>query len=988
MLTDVVCRTTSHKRSLTKAAAYSNALASPSSSLLKDRHCQQIRHIRFGIWASCLDPESQNDLRRRHRMLKFRHYEAVNRKPLWDQHPFAGNPKAAAIRHMFLRYWAPARVECGSRYGNQDELHSRQKHTQESPDADHPRRDTSSTPYSWRKYDIWKAQMEDVVNNHWPKQTSERASPANSNLNSSGTQASAEAISREDGHRSEVFSTEDYYIDPITNRKVPRSFASPKDEAESTANTFKNYRAQFQTLTPEEAEQKSSPIHSNGPPPPAELKAYGQSNLDNWLPDDIQSKGQNEASEQSVVQSEEYSLNHLPPDEPADQYDDLHKYQEYHHDKAGEQAQEPVKKYDDLDQYKMDLHYEADNTTLEKTQDAGELHKYQSYMHNENAVDKNDSARYNDLDQYGPYKYQEDVKLEDSSPKYDDLEKYQHYEQDDGKPSHDSVPKYEDLEQYRSVELNDSVAQEQPFEQYGDLDKYKSFRLQEIDNKAALERDIVAESLKEFDAKQEISDSNDTSRASIAHRLEKLDLDDGSYNSDSTLRLSSLQKSGNSSPANHESRDHLEQAMSSHNKASDAADQEASSAVQMSRKRAQGENETVHREMTGHYIKDFPEDFSGSWTSQAPESNVKPQVTSDSEKLWEEKVHIQAAEKQYADNLTDTMNSSKLGTALDRQQAKSRLEPALNRQQTAFSRDSSSGQSASKPELDPYSKEPQGLETSYVEESEGKQTEPAFAKTYGGEPSPTDSASASAEDSNSRVVFSSSEPSYHRDPEVDGVLSSSSFQPATESEANRKPDPIVYKILAYDPVMQKINIAETTSIVPDQASPLTPAEALLRLSNPTKFFPHFAPLQAEGFEILSGGGDVLVFRQVRPGKPANEKATPVNPIDMMGKPTALPNAAAFASPTGFVNYDMPQVDEPQSPPFRSNIDVRREEPVFSGPKSSRSEGAPKQKKKRRLGKRVLVGGAWVAGISYSLGVVSEYFTTGGAEGRGPKGFYT
>jgi len=232
------------------------------------------------------------------------------------------------------------------------------------------------------------------------------------------------------------------------------------------------------------------------------------------------------------------------------------------------------------------------------------------------------------------------------------------------------------------------------------------------------------------------------------------------------------------------------------------------------------------------------------------------------------------------------------------------------------------------------------------------------------------------------------------------------------------PDPTVYKILAYDPTMQAINIAETTSVVPDTASALTPAEVLLRLSNPAKFFPHFAPLRAQGFEIVSGSGDVLVFRKVHDAAPEGETAwapepvaepvappekrtevpapAAVNPIDMTGTRSISPASANFASPTGYVNYDAYPFEDaedrlppppPPPPRFRSNIDVRREEPVFSGPKT---EGwyADQQRHRTatRVGKKMLVGAAWVAGISYALGVVGEYFKTGGIDGAGPEGF--
>ncbi|KAI0010944.1 hypothetical protein F4779DRAFT_260936 [Xylariaceae sp. FL0662B] len=989
MLTDVVCRTPSHRRSLIKVAASSNASGYPVSPLLNAHHHQQVRLYRFGMWASCLDHEFHNDLRRHHRMLKHKHMEALNRKLLWEQYPFSEDSKTA-IKRMFLRYWAPARGGCGSRYVDQDELLSRQKHTQRGSNTTDACADKSSTPGPWQKYHFWKSQMEDAVNNHRTKQAPAWKNQANSKFSSSsGMQASAEAKSHKDEHRSEVSSEEDYFIDPITNRKVAKSHRPPKDGVESPASTFKTYRAQFQTFTPPNAEQKPSPIHSNGPPPPEELKEYRKTNVDDWPSYRNQKKDQNvtpRQPQQPSAQSEEYALNHLPPDEPADQYDDLHKYQQYHYDESCEQVQEPVKKYDDLDQYKMDMHYEADDTTLKETKDTGDLHKYKPYMYNANEVEENGSNRYDDLDQYKPYEYQENVKPEDSSPKYDDLDKYQYHQQDESRSFNDPAPEYEDLDKYDSTKFDDFLAQEQPFEQYGDLEKYKKFRHQDIDSKAALERDIVAESLKEFEAKQQTSDLSEKSRDSIEDRLQKVDLHSGRYNSDSIPPLSSSRKTDNPSSNNREPREHLEQAMSSHNKASATADREASSAVRMSRRRTKSEkNETDQREMTGNYIRDFPEEFSGSWTSKPRDSSLERRVTSESKRHHELEARIQAAEKHYSDTLADSVNRSKPETALDRQRNKSRLETALDRQQTKAAINSSSGHSAAKPEPDPYSKEPQGLETSYAEESEMNQTLPTFMKMYGGEPGRTDPASVSAKKNTSKVVFSSPEPSYHRDPEVDGFPPSSSFQSTTESKTDRKPDPTVYKILAYDPIMQNINIAETTSIVPDQASPSTPAEVLLRLSNPTKFFPHFAPLQAEGFEILSGAGDVLVFRQVRPGKAPNQKATTVNPIDMMGKPTPLPNAASFASPTGFVNYDIPPVEEPQSPPFRSNIDVRREEPVFSGPKSSTSEGTPKQKKRSRLGKRILLGGVWVAGISYALGVVSEYFMTGGVDGQGPGG---
>ena len=320
-------------------------------------------------------------------------------------------------------------------------------------------------------------------------------------------------------------------------------------------------------------------------------------------------------------------------------------------------------------------------------------------------------------------------------------------------------------------------------------------------------------------------------------------------------------------------------------------------------------------------------------------------------------------------------------------------------------------------EKDPYSKKPMGLETSYAEEVAAQQAEgdlstrvSSFGKRDETEEESRARKLAKQEKRNLmkqmdkdlvREIRNIYEEKYgtldskHRQvPEASAasepVMSNESMPEGTPIQDTQ--EPTVYKILAYDPTMQEINTAETTSIVPDSASALTPAEVLLRLSNPAKFFPHFQPLQAEGYEIVSGSGDVLVFRKVRPAGPQgsrsesassiqDRKRKTTNPIDgMQSSPTVA--TGNFASPTGFVNHDLPLSD----PPFKSNIDVRREEPVFSG-KSNWQEGgeSPRHKSKGR-GKRLLIGAAWVAGCSYAIGVVAEFFRTGGIDGQGPQGF--
>jgi hypothetical protein len=314
-------------------------------------------------------------------------------------------------------------------------------------------------------------------------------------------------------------------------------------------------------------------------------------------------------------------------------------------------------------------------------------------------------------------------------------------------------------------------------------------------------------------------------------------------------------------------------------------------------------------------------------------------------------------------------------------------------------------------EKDPYSKAPQGLETSYAEELVAKQGEgdlSVYISSYGNPKCDEVVAEKmSREEKNHRKKFFREkdkalvrevreiyEDAYgtidckHR--QIPEAASATEGLKGAGSAAETQ-EPTIYKILAYDPTMQSINAAETTSIVTDTASALTPAEVLLRLSNPAKFFPHFEPLKSQGYEIVSGSGDVLVFRKVRSGAPPEPRKEPAtssndhkrrgaNPIDGMQPIAATGN---FASPTGFVNHDIPGEADP---PFKSNIDVRREEPVFSGKRNwEDGDEAPKRNVRGR-GKRLLIGAAWVGACSYAVGVVAEFFRTGGIDGNGPQGF--
>jgi hypothetical protein len=189
---------------------------------------------------------------------------------------------------------------------------------------------------------------------------------------------------------------------------------------------------------------------------------------------------------------------------------------------------------------------------------------------------------------------------------------------------------------------------------------------------------------------------------------------------------------------------------------------------------------------------------------------------------------------------------------------------------------------------------------------------------------------------------------------------------------------------------------ETTSIVPpDNQKPCSPATVLLRLSKPAKFLPHISSLLNEGYEISSGNGHVLVLRKVRDGPPIGRPAvkaepdTPVrkmtNPID--GMQSIRPATGNFASPTGFVNHDLPEY---HTEPFKSGMEAGHEEYNYNGSRAGwqdqdwANREARRQKGKKKV-KRLLIGAVWVGGLSYAVGVVAEFFRTGGADGKGAIG---
>lgn len=870
------------------------------------RHPVQIRTFRFGIWSSCFDSAYHRELRRRHRSLRHKYIDGVNQRLSWHdlEHPLAEESRRA-LKRAVARIWTPSASRGTPRWANFDEFINREMFP--------------SRP----SFAAWGSYVDQIINPPLRQTSSDTRSQRGKGMKAdnfaadSSTKSSGPRDTAQSGTGSTV--EKDYIIDPITNRRVPKREHGPAEiNLEPSSQATKTFNGSNPEL-------KWPPVSSHDKRLASEigkeLNKYAESKFDDWpaastrLPvNPPESSSHAESAPQvldnSNLKSEEYALNHLPPEDPIEDNGDIPNFPTIVPDELPEKPSGSSRHQDEVDS----AGGQSFSHINPYHQPISESEKMQS-----------------ELRDYGPYMHHEDAPMHTHSKDLKDIERYRYSASDEpGIPTQPPTIN-DETRKYEFTILEDFKDQDQPFEQYGDLEKYKAFRFQHLETTAPPERDIVTESLKEYETKDHndiIVDISNPSAQAISPGIPQIKQLEG----------------------------HL---FSKHYCSQTGAESNALSCETTTGKHLEHFPAAWHSDMNGDSTGN---EFAVIKTLQ-PERNQC--IAQNTEKGSGDSHH--AMEKEVSQSASDRpRNGPKLELALDRCASITK-----------------GGRLRRASDADFYSKEPQGLETSFSEECRGKHTLPLYTRTYSSEPGQVASTSKFAAENRARESTDrSSDLFYDRDPEIDGLPPSESIDTMQDRKVARPEEPTVYKILAYDPTAQTISVAETNSVVSDAASPLSPTEVLLRLSNPTKFLPHFASLQAEGFELVSGGGDVLVFRQAQPAK----GTTSVNPIDLMGRSTAVPNAAAFVSPTGFVNYDMPRVeDEIAAQAYRSRMGVRREDRVFNGQESSPGDKGS-NKPKMKAGKRMIIGGVWVAGLSYALGVVSEYFTTGGTDGQGPTGF--
>ncbi|KAK7420502.1 hypothetical protein QQX98_002700 [Neonectria punicea] len=602
------------------------------------------------------------------------------------------------------------------------------------------------------------------------------------------------------------------------------------------------------------------------------------------------------------------------PEELSKNYEDLHLYGAVKWNEPDGlrmlTPEEKSKEYHDVPLYApRDTEPEVIAKRIHPEEASKDYKDLPAYHHYDNADSKTArvhpeeaSKKYEDLDKYSAFDNNEPdlerVHPEQASKEYEDISKYPSVGFEEATNTEQVHPEelaktYEDLDKYKPTTFDQAdtpypTHPEDATKAYKDLHRYSAIRHNEPDGKSASQPDAVARGLGEFDSKAGSQDTrNGPSFAyPLDHRTNRSEPDSIDSNADSLtaqeIRAATLRRA----------REISQETKPEESKGHASLDS--------------SEYETL----TGNYVRDFPEEFSTSWSTENSPTKTTLFPKNQAQEV-DEQENTLAADPDSAEvsSLDESFPS------LDH-----KLQTAMDRHRTKMDREIK----------DLYSHEPQGLETSFADECGGKTTLPTLEKHYKAK-SPTSDLPAS------------------------------------------------YKILAYDAASQTISVAEAKTTIHEADPASTLSDVLLRLSNPSKFLPHFETLQAQGYEVVSGSGDVLIFRKVREASENSVKhgtagfaPTRINPIDMMGK-SAVGN---FASPTGFVNYDaLSETTEKPAPPFQPVPDLDQDD----------SYRAPiKGRKKRRIGRKLVLGTAGLAGSAYAVATMGEYFSTKGISRDEPK----
>ncbi|KXG53865.1 uncharacterized protein PGRI_009150 [Penicillium griseofulvum] len=205
----------------------------------------------------------------------------------------------------------------------------------------------------------------------------------------------------------------------------------------------------------------------------------------------------------------------------------------------------------------------------------------------------------------------------------------------------------------------------------------------------------------------------------------------------------------------------------------------------------------------------------------------------------------------------------------------------------------------------------------------------------------------------------------------DSIIQSRNLGTETGEQPAAFPSP-KFHILAFDTSTSQVTASQADSFFGiDEDS--RPSEILSRLHNPAKFLPYFEKMQEDGYEIATGGGNILVFRKsqsIPRYNPSNTTADQEQEIH-----TEIAKHIRHDSMDSSATY--------AGAPWQSTT----EPPPATSPSSSETERTSTSESSfRKIGRRILIASTATLATCYAVGAMAEFFRTGGKDGRGIDGF--
>ncbi|EGO58877.1 hypothetical protein NEUTE1DRAFT_145006 [Neurospora tetrasperma FGSC 2508] len=966
--------------------AKASSLASGAAVVRHHHHQQQqTRGFRFGrTWSSYLDPEYTQDVCHRQRRIRYKYFQTLNRRLSWEQHPLAENAKST-IKRMSKDYWYPVEQENAGRRHLDEEIAA---NTINNPTGIRPGQNIE---------DAERAPLEDLLFGDAKTQIKTKAeAPLEKSKRSRGNKNKSKSVKADS----------EYVIDPITNRKVLKSATFGLD---SKAPLSSPYTSQFTNLNPPELDT-SKPIFYDGPPPEAELKVYSQVKVDDapWNPidpasapslSDVLLKDTPAPDLLNALSSDQAKVSWHPnagiaattavpplgsqPQPVANEvseainkqeatYEDLNKY-------GPVKAHEPDGKYKDtpevpadeteLGKYGAVRSHEPDGKykqASEETVDKAELGQYGAVRAHEPDGKYKEQKEFTNTQEYDPAELAEydSVRVHEPDGKYKKEKGVNNYDEYD--PA--------ELAEYGSVRAHEPDGMYKKEKAVNNYDEYDPAELAEYDAVRVHEPDGM------YKKEKGINNYDEYDPAELAqYDAVRVYEPDGMYKEQKSF-------------SNTQEYDPAELAQY------DAVRAHEPDGMYKKEKEFVNYSEYDPAELAGY----------GAFRAHEPDGMYKKEKEYTNYSEYED---LDAYGKPFLSHEPDGKYAAEMARAEPRSEP-SVLKELRERQQPAIGA---------------------GLEGDAVDAAKLSEELSQYGAFRSHEPDGKYAASAQGQ----RQAHAAEEDTLSEE----NPLEAFTYEDAqtTKSSAVSKPQPVeptttnptVYKILAFNPDTQFVEEAETTSsILPSNSNtPTSPADVLTRLTNISKFLPHFARIESQGFEIVAGSGDVLVFRKVREGvtSPLQSQTVheptaarqavaqadgtlatssgggPINPVDMTGgslsggKRDYHVATGRFASPTGFVNYNLPSsttaasASQSQSPSSASEkvhyeqAAAETQQQQEQKQQKQEEEVGQQQRKKASLTKRAVMGAAWIAGGAYSVGVVKDFFKTGGVDGKGSKG---